>query len=143
MIVCRFIFPVVNLPTHPSTIDGEDYSVYVIGRRRGQIDDGAFHVFRISPSSCGYATQDLFGTHRIGPKGFCVIRFDVPRGNGVDVDAFACPFVGQGHGQSGNASFTCSVAGYGDASLKAEEGCGEHDFAMPPRDHVFAKLSRQ
>ena len=113
----------------------------IIGGGAAEEDEGAAEVGGFAPAGGGDAGEDGGVAGFVGAEGGGVVGGDVAGGDGVDVDAFAGPFVGEGFGERGDAAFGGGVSGDGDAALEGEEGGGEDDFAGAAGDHVFADFA--
>ena len=129
------------LSAHPAAIYGENSAGDVIAGGRTEVEGGACDVFRLAPASGGDALEDLAIAGFVGLEGLGVCSGEVAGCDGVDLDAFGGPLVGEGLGELGNSSFAGGVSGYANASLKAEEGGDIDDFAAvcaeaATRDHV-------
>ena len=82
-----------------------------------------------SPAACRDAFQDLAVAGLVGLEGFGVGGGEVARGDGVDLDVFGGPLVGEGFGELGDSALGGGVGGDADAALEAEQGGDVDDFA--------------
>ena len=93
-----------------------------VGRGVGsEIDGGSFEVFRVAPAAGGNAGEDGLAALGVVAEGFGVIGVDVAGGYGINVDASACPLVGECLGELADTSFAGSVTGDIDAPLESEQ----------------------
>jgi len=83
----------------------------------------------LAPAGGGDAFEDLAVAGFVGLEGFGVGGGEVAGGDGVDLDFFGSPFVGEGFGELGYAAFGGCVGGDSDAALEAEEAGDIHNFA--------------
>src|SRR5579884_90658 len=112
----------------PAAVNVEDGAVQIIGVGRGQKNAAAGDVFRISPAAFRDSFQNRPVTNGILAQRPGVFRGDVTGGEGVDVDAFARPFVRQRLGDAGQAVFAGCVSRHQDAALKGQQRGNVNNF---------------
>jgi hypothetical protein len=117
------------LSAHPAAVHGEDSAGDVVAGGRAEVESGAGDVFGLAPACGGNALEDLAVAGLIGLEGFGVGGGEVAGCDGVDLDAFGSPLVGEGLGELGYSAFAGGVGGNSDAALKAQEGGDVDDFA--------------
>jgi len=83
----------------------------------------------LAPAGGGDAFEDLAVAGFVGLQGFGVGGGEVAGGDGVDLDVFGGPLVGEGLGELGDAAFGGCVGGDADAALEAEEAGDIHDLS--------------
>jgi len=83
----------------------------------------------LAPAGSGDAFEDLAVAGFVGLQGFGVGSGEVARGDGVDLNVFGSPLVGEGLGELGYAAFGSCISGDSNAALKAEEAGDVDDFA--------------
>jgi hypothetical protein len=132
------------LSAHPAAVHGENSAGDVIAGRRAEVEGGAGDVFGLAPACGGDALEDLAVAGLVGPEGLGVGSGEVAGCDGVDLDAFGGPLVGERLGELSDAAFAGGVGGYANAALKAEEGGDVDDFAAvcadaAARDHVTGR----
>ncbi len=113
----------------------------IVGRGAAEKYESAGEVGRFAPAGGGDSREDGGVAGFVGAEGGGVVGGDVAGGDGVDVDAFACPLVGEGFGERGDAAFAGGISGDGDAALEGEERGGEDDFSGAAGDHLFADFA--
>src|SRR6516225_6641228 len=124
----------------PAAIHHENVTVNVVGRRRTQKNDSSRKIIRLTPSSAGYAVENLAAAYGIASQGRGIVGFHVPRSDRIHVDALGSPFVGKGFGELGHASFCCGVGRHKNSSLEGQYRGDVHDFsALGSREHVFCR----
>jgi hypothetical protein len=132
------------LSAHPAAVHGEDSAGDVVAGGRTEVEGGAGDVFGLAPAGGGDALEDLAVAGFVGLEGLGIGGCEVAGCDGVDLDAFGGPLVGERLGELGDAAFAGGVGGYANASLKAEEGGDVDDFAAAcakaaARDHVAGR----
>ena len=90
----------------------------------------------MTPASGGDALENLPVASFVSLQGFGIRGAEVARSDGVDLNAFGSPLVGESFGELGDAAFAGCIGGNADASLKAEERCDVDDFAAAAGNHV-------
>ena len=123
----------MRLAAHPAAVYGEDGSGDVVGGGGGKEEGGTGEILRLAPAAGGDALEDLAVAGFVGLEGFGVGRCEVARGDGVDLDVFRRPLVGEGLGELGDSALGCGVGGDADAALEAEEGGDVDDLASGVR----------
>src|ERR1700678_1732702 len=89
----------IGSPVEPASVHYEDVAVEVIAGRGGKKDGSAGEVFRLAPAAGGNALKNLPGALGIVAQRLGVVRIHIAGRDGVHVDAFRGPFVGEGFGQ--------------------------------------------
>ena len=110
----------------------------IVAGGRCEKDDCAGKVFRLSPATGGNAIEDLACPHGVVLQGLSIVRGHVAGCNGVDVDAFGSPLIGEGLGELSYAALGRCIGGYPDATLKGEDRGNVDDFAGAFGQHVPA-----
>ena len=73
----------------------------------------------MAPAGGGDAFEDLAVAGFVGLQGFGVGGGEVAGGDGVDLDVFGRPLVGEGFGELGDSAFAGGVGGDSNATLEA------------------------
>ena len=128
-----------GLAAHPAAVYGEDGSGDVVAGGGAEEEGGSGEVLGLAPAGGGDAFEDLAVAGLVGLEGFGVGGGEVAGGDGVDLDAFGGPLVGEGLGELGDAAFGGGVGGDADAALEAEEGGDVDDLAVAAGDHVACR----
>ena len=118
-----------GLAAHPAAVDGEDGAGDVVAGGGGEEEGGAGEVVGLAPAAGGDAFEDLAVAGFVGLEGFGVGGGEVAGRDGVDLDAFGGPLVGEGLGELGDAAFGGGVGGDADAALEGEQGGDVDDLA--------------
>src|SRR6266545_7620813 len=80
---------------HPSAVDDEQVTAHVVARPRGEVDGGSGDVFGVAPTAGRDTLENLTIARFVFAKRFGVGGADVAGRDGVDVDAFGAPLVGE------------------------------------------------
>ena len=126
----------MRLAAHPAAVYGEDGACNVIACGRAEEERCAREVLRLPPAGGWNALEDLAVAGFVGLEGFGVGGAEVAGGDGVDLNAFWRPLIGEGFGELCDSTFAGGVGGDSDASLKTEERCDVDDLAVAAGDHV-------
>ena len=126
----------MRLAAHPASVYGEDCSCDVIACGGAEKESCSGEVLRLAPAGGGDAFEDLAVAGFVCLEGFGVGGAEVAGGDGVDLNSFGGPLVGEGLGELGDATLAGSVGGDTDASLEAEERGDVDDLSMAARHHV-------
>src|SRR5579859_4986317 len=103
------IVRLLALTAHPSAVHHENVTVDVVAGSRAQEDRGPRDVRGLAPPARRYPLQDLPAARRVVLEGLRVVGADVPRGDGVHVDALRRPFVRQRLGELRDAALRGGV----------------------------------
>src|SRR5699024_8052765 len=99
-------------------------------------------VARLGPARRRDAGEDRVAALGVLAQGVRVGGGDVPRGDGVDVDALVRPLVGERLGQARDGGLRGRVAGDVDAALEAEHRGRVDELAAAARGHGAADRAR-
>src|SRR5262249_38867278 len=91
-------------PCQPTAIHGKHVSVNVVAGCGTKKNRGAGQIFGIAPASSRNALEYLTAAHRIVAESGGIVRCHVTGSDGVHVDAFGGPLIGERLGQLREAS---------------------------------------
>jgi hypothetical protein len=130
---CNFLEEMCCLSAHPSAVDGKNGAGDVVAGWGAEKESCTSKVLRLAPAGCGDAFEDLAISGLIGLECLSVGGGEVAGGDGVDLNSFGSPLIGECFGELGYATFAGGVGGDADATLKAEKGGYVDDFS-----HILA-----
>ena len=115
----------------------------VVRSVRAQEQDRAGDVGRLRPAAGRDPVEDCLAARGVLAQVIGVGRGNVPRCDGVDVDATGSPLVGEGLGEPGHGRLGGRVAGDVDPALEAEQRGGVDDLAAASLEHRATHLTGQ
>jgi hypothetical protein len=124
-----------GLAAHPTAVDREDRAGDVVACRGAEEEGCSGEVGGLAPATGGDAFEDLAVAGLVGLEGFGVGGGDVAGSDGVDLNAFGGPLVGEGLGELGDAALGSCVGRDADAALEAEEAGDVDDLAASFSGH--------
>ena len=131
------------LTAHPAAVYCHDGAGDVVAGGRAEKKSCAGEIFGLTPACGGDAFEDLAIASLIGLKGLCVGRGEVSGGDGVDLNPFGSPLVGESLGELGDSAFAGGVGWDADAALKAEERSARKAAVLSPMVAAVSVAARR
>jgi hypothetical protein len=130
----------IGSPVEPASVHYEDVAVEVVAGRGGKKDGSAGEVFRLAPAAGGNALQNLAGALGIIAQRLGVVGIHIAGRDGVHVDAFRGPLVGEGFGKLTHTAFGRRVRRHQNSTLKGKQRGDVDNFARAALEHVAASV---
>lgn len=116
-------YKIPGLPTHPATVDGNQFARNVAAGTTGQEDNHTLEVLRFAPPAGGNTSHDTGVAIGIVDQRNIHVGINVAGSNGIDVDALGHPLVGKSFGQLADTTLGGRIGGDSDATLEGQERC--------------------
>lgn len=132
-----------QLTTHPAAIHGNNLSRHIATSSASQEDNRSLEILWFTPTASGDPSHDTRVAVGVVDQGSVHVGVNVPRCNGIDIDTFGDPLVGEGLGELADTSLRGRVCGDSDAALEGEKRCNVDDGAAVARWELGGIASQQ